>query len=113
MKKKERKVGGIKGFFMWLLGMDRTIQEVVVPMTDSEPIPKVFTFPDKDWILALNKDEPAEKLHKKLKEELGCETKEKLTIVKPKPKPRPKQNLSSKYNPNVKRGGNGRYESLK
>ena len=111
MKKNERKVGGIKGFFMWLFGIDITIQEVVVPMTDSEPIPKTFIVPDKVALTALSKDECTDKLHKKLKEEVGCETRDNLSIVKPKPKT--KQNLSTKYNSNVRRGSDGRYQSLK
>jgi len=102
MKSNERftvsKVRGIKGFFMWLFGINRVIQEVIVPTTTAEPIPNKFDLID-----------AVEHLHKKLKEEVGCETKNNLTIVKPKPK----QNLSTKYNPNVRRASNGRYESLK
>ena len=85
MESKKNKAGRIKRFFMWIFRINRNIETVVIPQTASEPIPTHFG-----------------------SKEVG----EKGSLIK-KELERRKQNLSKKYNPNVRRGKNGRYESLK
>lgn len=87
MESKKNKVGRIKRFFMWLfLGINKNIETIEISETESEPIPTHF-----------GSNESEEKHILSLKKELE----------------RRKQNLSKKYNPNVRRGESGRYESLK
>ena len=93
MKKNEKKIGGIKGFFMWLFRMDRTITEVEAL---NEPAPDV----PMSFCETVN--------HIELKD-----VKKDASIIKTKPASSVKQSLSTKYNPNVKRGSDGRYKSLK
>lgn len=120
MKKEVRKVGGIKGFFMWLFRMDRTIVEVEVPKGDAPEVPSNFcetTFPIAkpvevvtEEVETLEETETTSPIAEAIDE--IRENKESSKPAKP-TKPRTKQSLSSKYNPNVKRGSNGRYQSLK
>ena len=116
MKKNEKKVGGIKGFFMWLFRMDRTITEVEA---SNEPAPDV---PMSFGETVKHVEEETEKLDIEAEKEAEippfCETvkEDAAPIEKPNPKPiipSVKQNLSKKYNPNVKRGKDGRFKSLK
>jgi hypothetical protein len=131
MKKNEKKIGGIKGFFMWLFRMDRTITEVEVSNEPAPDVPMSFgetvKHVEEETAKLDNKFKEEEVAQKNIKDLIGlhnkrkednlpfCDTiKKDSTITKTKlAVSSVKQNLSKKYNPNVKRGKDGRFKSLK